>query len=49
MYLTNIPNGILVRYITNTVQKVPYDIWAQYVDFLKVKVKDVSQHENLKK
>jgi integron integrase len=30
-------------------QKVPYDIWAQYVAFLKAKVKDVSQHENLKK
>src|SRR4030065_181510 len=30
-------------------QKVPYDIWAQYVAFLKVKVNDVSQHENLKK
>lgn len=30
-------------------QKVPYDIWAQYVAFLRAKVKDVSQHENLKK
>ncbi len=26
-------------------QKVPYDIWAQYVAFLKAKVKDVSQHD----
>ncbi len=30
-------------------QKVPYDIWAQYVAFLNAKVKDISQHENLKK
>jgi integron integrase len=30
-------------------QKVPYDIWTQYEAFLKAKVKDVSQHENLKK
>lgn len=30
-------------------QKVPYDIWAQYDAFLKAKAKDVSQHENLKK
>lgn len=30
-------------------QKVPYDIWDQYVAFLNAKVKDVSQHENLKK
>ena len=30
-------------------QKVPYDIWTQYVAFLKAKVKDVSQHESLKK
>jgi len=30
-------------------QKVPYDIWTRYDTFLKAKVKDVSQHENLKK
>lgn len=30
-------------------QKVPYDVWAQYDAFLKAKVKDVSKHENLKK
>jgi integron integrase len=30
-------------------QKVPYDIWTRYDAFLKAKVKDVSQHENLKK
>lgn len=30
-------------------QKVPYDIWSRYDAFLKAKVKDVSQHENLKK
>jgi hypothetical protein len=30
-------------------QKVPYDIWTQYEAFLKTKVKNVSQHENLKK
>jgi hypothetical protein len=30
-------------------QKVPYDIWTQYEAFLKAKVKNVSQHENLKK
>jgi len=30
-------------------QKVPYDIWTQYEAFLKAKVKDVSQHETLKK
>lgn len=35
--------------MTNTVQKVPYDIWSRYDAFLKAKVKDVSQHENLRK
>ncbi len=30
-------------------QKVPYDIWSQYDAFLKARVKDISQHENLKK
>jgi hypothetical protein len=35
--------------MTNTMQKVPYDIWTRYDAFLKAKVKDVSQHENLKK
>lgn len=35
--------------MTNTMQKVPYDIWTRYDTFLKAKVKDVSQHENLKK
>lgn len=30
-------------------QKVPYDIWTRYDAFLKAKVKDVSQRENLKK
>jgi integron integrase len=49
MYLTNITNRILVNQITNTMQKVPYDIWTQYEAFLKAKVKNVSQHENLKK
>lgn len=35
--------------MTNTMQKVPYDIWSKYDAFLKAKVKDISQHENLKK
>jgi hypothetical protein len=35
--------------VTNTVQKVPYDIWTRYDAFLKAKVKDVSQHADLKK
>jgi len=35
--------------MTNTMQKVPYDIWTRYDAFLKAKVKDVSYHENLKK
>lgn len=30
-------------------QKVPYEIWTRYDAFLKFKVKDVSQHEDLKK
>ncbi len=30
-------------------QKVPYDIWSSYDAFLKVKVKDISQREDLKK
>jgi hypothetical protein len=35
--------------MTNTMQKVPYDIWTRYDAFLTAKVKDVSHHENLKK
>ena len=30
-------------------QKVPYDIWSQYDAFLKAKVKDISQHQDLRK